>query len=116
MIVLPAQIESIASRKDKTIRLTLGTQELNPNTAAQIFSMDQQFCYFAIKTESFLQNELDSINDLKADINAKTPSQRLRNILYRLYEQDNQGFKDFTTFYISIMEKICEHYKNKIDG
>ncbi|CAB5218822.1 hypothetical protein UFOVP215_39 [uncultured Caudovirales phage] len=116
MIVLPAQIESIASRKDKTIRLTLGTQELNPNTAAQIFSMNQQFCYFAIKTESFFQNELDLVNDLKADINAKTPSQRLRNILYRLYEQDNVGYRDFNTFYISIMETICEHYKNKING
>ena len=116
MIVLPAQIESIASRKDKTIRLTLGTQELNPNTAAQIFSMNQQFCYFAIKSESFLQNELDTLNDLKSDINAKTPSQRLRNILYRLYEQDNVGYRDFTTFYISIMETICEHYKNKING
>ena len=116
MIVLPAQIESIASRKDKTIRLTLGTQELSPNTAAQIFSMNQQFCYFAIKSESFLQNELDTLNDLKADINAKTPSQRLRNILYRLYEQNNEGFKEFITFYISKMEKICEYYKNLIDG
>ena len=116
MILLPAQIESIASRKDKTIRLTIGTQELNPNTAAELFTMNQQFCYFAIKTESFLQNEVDLVNDLKADINVKTPSQRLRNILYINYQQNNEGFKDFNTFYISKMESICEHYKNKIDG
>jgi hypothetical protein len=115
MIVLPAQIESIASRKDKTIRLTLGTQELSPNTSAQLFSMNQDFCYIAIKTESFVQNELDTLNDLKADINAKTPSQRLRNILYRNFEQNNEGYKDFNTFYISMIEKICEHYKNKLD-
>lgn len=115
MIVLPAQIESIASRKDKTIRLTLGTQELTPNTSAQLFSMNQDFCYIAIKTESFLQNELNIIDDLKADMNAKTPSQRLRNILYRNFEQNNEGYKDFNTFYISMMEKICEHYKNKLD-
>lgn len=115
MILLPAQIESIASRKDKTIRLTIGTQELNPNTAAELFTMNQQFCYFAIKTESFLQNEVDLVNDLKADINVKTPSQRLRNILYINYQQNNEGFKDFNTFYISKMEAICEHYKNKID-
>jgi isopentenyldiphosphate isomerase len=115
MIVLPAQIESIASRKDKTIRLTLGTQELSPNTSAQLFSMNQDFCYIAIKTESFLQNELNIIDDLKADMNAKTPSQRLRNILYRNFEQNNEGYKDFNTFYISMMEKICEHYKNKLD-
>lgn len=115
MIVLPAQIESIASRKDKTIRLTLGTQELSPNASAQLFSMNQDFCYIAIKTESFLQNELNIIDELKADMNAKTPSQRLRNILYRNFEQNNEGYKDFNTFYISMMEKICEHYKNKLD-
>jgi len=115
MILLPGQIESIASRKDKTIRLTIGTQELNPNTAAEIFSMNQQFCYFAIKHESFMKSETELIDGLKADYNEKTPSQRLRNILFRIYEQDNQGYKDFNTFYIAKMEQICEHYKSKID-
>jgi hypothetical protein len=115
MILLPGQIESIASRKDKTVRLTIGTQELNPNTAAEIFSLNQQFCYFAIKHESFMKSETELIDNLKADINGKTPSQRLRNILFRIYEQDNEGYKDFNNFYVAKMEQICEQYKNKID-
>jgi hypothetical protein len=115
MILLPGQIESISSRKDKTIRLTIGTQELSPNTAAEIFSMNQQFCYFAIKHESFMKSEIELVDNIKADFNAKTPSQRLRNILFRIYEQDNEGYNDFNNFYIAKMEQICEHYKNKID-
>jgi hypothetical protein len=115
MILLTGQIESISSRKDKTIRLTIGTQELSPNTAAEIFSMNQQFCYFAIKHESFMKSEIELVDNIKADFNAKTPSQRLRNILFRIYEQDNEGYNDFNNFYIAKMEQICEHYKNKID-
>ena len=42
MILLPAQIESIASRKDKTVRITIGTQELTPAQAAELFQLNQK--------------------------------------------------------------------------
>ena len=116
MILLPAQIESITTRKDKTIRLTIGTQELTPSDAAKVFYLNQQFCYMVIKPEPFTKEETESVNSLKADLsNAKTPSQRLRGILYLNYQQDSKGFQDFTTYYASEIEKICEHYKNKLD-
>lgn len=117
MILLPVQIEGIASRKDKTMSIRIGTQELSPGTAADIFTMNQQFCYMALKKENFQPHEADMIENLKADMeSSKTPSQRLRAVLYRNYEQDSEGYKDFTTYYLSKMEKICEHYKSKLDG
>ena len=116
MILLPAQVESITTRKDKTIKLTIGTQELTPADAAKIFYLNQQFCYMALKPEPFTREESDLVNSLKADLsNAKTPSQRLRGILFLNYQQDSKGFQDFTTYYASEIEKICEHYKNKLD-
>ena len=79
MILLPAQIEGIQSRKDKTIKLTIGTQELSPNQAADLFQLNQQFCYFAIKVETFQKDEIEDLNSLKADLETnKTPSQRDR--------------------------------------
>ena len=51
MILLPAQIESITTRKDKTVKITIGTQELTPADAAKIFYLNQQFCYMALKPE-----------------------------------------------------------------
>ena len=117
MIILSSQVESIASRKDKTIKLTLATQELSPKDAASLFQLNQQFCYLAIKEEPFSKEEQDVVENLKADPDTfKTPSQRLRGILYRTYEQDNEGYKDFNTYYLSVMDRICQHYKNKIDG
>lgn len=116
MILLPAQIESITTRKDKTVKITIGTQELTPADAAKIFYLNQQFCYMAMKPEPFIKEEVDLIGSMKADLSsAKTPSQRLRGILYLNFQQDNKGFTDFTTYYVSELEKICEHYKNKLD-
>ena len=116
MILIPAQIEGIQSRKDKTIKLTIGTQELSPSQAADLFQLNQQFCYFAIKVETFQKDEIEDLNSLKADLETnKTPSQRLRGILYLNYEKDNEGYKDFTTYYVSKMERICDHYKTKLD-
>lgn len=116
MIILPAQIEGLTSRKDKTIKVTFGTQELSPVDAAQVFTLNQRFCYIAIKEETFQQDELDSLDSIKTDLESnKTPSQRLRGILYINYQQDNEGYKDFTTYYISKMDKLCEHFKSKLD-
>lgn len=116
MITLPGQIESIASRKDKSIKLTIGTQELHPSQASELFALNQQFCYIALKSESFTKEENETIDSLKTELDTqKTPSQRLRSILYINYQQDDKGYKDFATYYISMMDKICEHYKSKID-
>ncbi|CAB4122045.1 hypothetical protein UFOVP19_44 [uncultured Caudovirales phage] len=116
MIILPAQIEGLASRKDKTIKITFGTQELSPADAAEVFQLNQKFCYIGIKEELFQQDDIDTIQDIKADLELnKTPSQRLRGILYINYQQENEGYKDFTTYYISKMDKLCEHFKSKLD-
>lgn len=117
MILISGQIESLQTRKDKTIKLTFGTQELTPKQSAELFNLNQDFCYLAIKEEQFNNQETDLIDTLKADLDtAKTPSQRLRGVLFKLYEQDSEGFKDFANYYLSKMELITNHYKAKIDG
>ncbi len=117
MILLPGQIESIASRKDKTVKLTIGTQELSPQQAAEIFSLNQSFCYFAVKPENFTKDESDAIENLKTELDtAKTPSQRLRSVLYMNYLQDPKGYSDFGNFYLAEIEKIIDHFKRKLES
>lgn len=116
MITIAAQIEGIASRKDKTIKLTLGTQEMSPNDAAQLFNLNQKLCYVAIKEEHFTQEEETLIADLKTDFeNIKSPSQRFRAILYVNFTQRPDGYKDFQSYYLAKMDALCEHFKNKLD-
>jgi hypothetical protein len=115
MILIAGQIESLATRKDKTIRLTIGTQELSPAEAAEVFQLNQQFCYIGLKPERFTSNETDTIESFQTNYDSiKSPSQRLRAILYRNFENNDEGYKDFNLYYIAKIDKICEHYKSKL--
>lgn len=117
MIIIPAQLESIASRKDKTIKLVFGTNELTPSVSAELFQMSNSFGYLSFKEENFQREELNILESLKSDIelSGKTPAQRLRGVMYKLYEQNNGGFNTFAKFYENQMEIIIAHFKTKID-
>ena len=56
--------------------------------------------------------EIDELDKFDVEISGKTKSQRLRNVLYRVFEGCEES--DFNTFYSIEMEKIIEHYKLKI--
>lgn len=116
MILIPAQLESVGTRKDKTLKLTFGTNELSPAQAAELFGTANQFGYLAFKDESFKREELEVVESLKSELEdtLKKPSQRLRGILFRCYEADSEGFITFAKYYDSKMEQLITHFKNKI--
>lgn len=117
MILIGGQIESIKSRKDKTTAIVMGSQEISPSTAGQLFALQNSFVYVAIKEEEFQTNEIEIFDELKADfeIEKKSNGQRLRNVLYKLYEQDKEGFLTFAKYYDHQMERLINHFKNKLN-
>lgn len=117
MIILPSIIESVSTRKDKTVKVVIGTQELDMRQAGEIFGLTGGYAYVAIKSEDFSPWEVKEMSEIKADLSSvKTPSQRLRAILYLNYQQDSEQFKDFQSYYLSKMERLCEHFKSQLDG
>ena len=116
MILIPAQLESVGTRKDKTLKLTFGTNELSPQQAAELFGTANQLGYLAFKDESFRREELDAVESLKSELEdtLKKPSQRLRNTMFRVYEVDSEGFTTFAKYYDSKMEQLITHFKNKL--
>jgi hypothetical protein len=116
VITIPAVIESVSTRRDKTYKVILGTQEMTPAEGAAILSLHQKECYVAIKAETFTKQESKAIESLKTDdITIKTPSQRLRNVFYVMWQQSNDGYEDFTSFYAHKMERVIEFYKSKLE-
>jgi hypothetical protein len=116
MILIPGQVEGISTRKDKTIKITIGTQELTPSAAAELLRLSQSYCYFGIKEEPFRKEETELIDSLKTNIDSlKTPSQRLRAVLYRIYETDNEGYQDFLTYYNAKLEKLIASLKEVLN-
>lgn len=115
MILLPATIEGISTRKDRTVRVTIGTQELTPEKAGQLMALQNDHCYVAIKEEEFNKDETEALEKLKAEeINGKTPSQRMRAVLFRYWEQKPSGFKTFSSYYEHHMELLINQIKGKL--
>lgn len=114
-ILFAATVEGIRSRKDKTVALTLGTQELTPEKAGLLFNTNSHLvtCYLSVK-ETVSDDEQEIIDSIEIETPSKTPSQRLRNVLYLLWKQSPEGYKDFNMFYLHQMEKLLDHYKGKL--
>ena len=117
-ILLPAQLDGYSNRKDKTVALRFITQEQTSEQVAHIHSQIDGFGYLFFKLESEItaaaRAELDALQTDLYD-NPKTQSQRLRNVLFRLHEQDDEGVKDFAEFYKKKTDQIIQHFKDKLE-
>ena len=115
MIVVPANLESLNTLKDGTIKLVFETQELRPVDVGVLFSYRNQLGYLAFKPEDFSKDHLEIIEQLKVkDFDSeKSPSKRMRNILFRLWQQDNKGYTDFNLYYLWRINDLCEMLKNE---
>jgi hypothetical protein len=113
-LLLPVMVESVSTRKDKTVKLILGTQELSPSKAGELFNLLNTVGMAYLCPKGVNQNEIDQVDKLDPEFEGKTQSQRMRNVLYKLFTQDSEGFKDFDSFYHSKTEKVIEHFKAKI--
>lgn len=117
MLLIGGILESVRTLKDKTLKITFETNEPNPEQFMGIASSVQQFGFIAFKNDPFTSNEKKEIEALEASYedNQKTHSQRLRGVLYRLWEQQNEGYQDFDSFYKFKMESLINHFKSKLE-
>lgn len=114
-VLFPAYVENISTRKDKTIKIVLSTQEVSPSTAGELFRLLNNLGVCYISPKAISQAEVDQVDKLDAEMGGKTQSQRIRNVLYKLFEQNPEGFKEFNAYYHSKTEMYIEHLKAKID-
>jgi hypothetical protein len=117
LIVLHAQVGGVQSLKDKTIKLTFETQELNAKDAGLIFSMQNEAVSLGISRNTLTDKELNLLSNERLPIeaipNKKSPGKRLRDVLYVLGQQ--KGEQDAEEHYQRIMNQIIEFYKSKLE-
>ncbi len=98
-----AIIDKVSTLKDGSVRVSLITRALSPTQMAELF--------FWVNKE-ILAIDIDESN--KDD---KSPSQRLRGVIYRLFEQssDREAYNnEFELYYRSKLERIIESLKDKL--
>jgi len=117
MLIIPAQLESYRSLKDRTVKLSFETGEPTPDQMAAIQASLMKAGFIAFQDDAFTNEQKDALKDVKVDFDdkEKTPSKRLRAVLFVWWKQEDEGYEVFNDFYIYYMEKFINHVKNKLD-
>ncbi len=110
---VPSTITKITTMADKSLRLQVDTQELSQADKAMVFGLHDVLGVFVFSEADITEADLIDLPEVIVEKNEKTPSQRLRDRLYVVYKQTINK-SDFDGWYKREMNKIGEHYLNKL--
>jgi len=116
-MLLAAIMENVSTRRDGTIKLTLGTQEVSQGKAGELFTMQNKTLaiYLSVK-ETVPQSVMDQVDSVDVDMPGKTKSQRQRAVLYRIWELQKEGHKTFESYYAFKMEQHINDLKSVLES
>lgn len=118
-LVLPVSVETIATRHDGSVKIVMGTYELNTHSAVKLFDLRKTEALMYLSSDNISQEELDALDGFKLDAektDGKTPSQRLRAVLYVYWKQHKQKDIEFDIFYLKYMNRTIDRIKDKLDA
>jgi len=107
---------SYRSLADKSLRITFDTQEATPELMANIQNSFQKTCILAVSPDNFTSDYLKEMENIKVDYEdgSKSPARRQRGVYYRLWEQDNEGYRVFNDYYNAQMEQQINRLKDQL--
>jgi hypothetical protein len=112
---LPAIFNKITSLADRSYKLEFSTRELSGSDATVLMNLihDEGWLLFSPNNDITEQDIPDEKPD--AMTGRKTQAQRLRAVIYKIWESKGSN-GSFETYYQSYMEKVIDQLKEKIEG
>lgn len=113
MLRVPAILTSLSKTHDGGLRLGFSTQEMALSEQIEAMSMHDQFGYLLFNKNPISDKEIPA---QQAENKSKTPSKRLRAVLYILWKQTAPPDSDFEVFYRDKMERLIDQIKARLDS
>lgn len=115
-IILPAVLNPISRRKDKSVKLSFETRELRPDELLSLLALEgsEGYLMYAPNEAEIDNSELPKE---KASIGIKSPSELLSRALYAFYKQEEKEAKfvgTFKMFHDMYTEKYRQHIISKL--
>ena len=125
-VVFEGGIDKVSTLADGSLRVYIGTPELSNETMVSVFSLIKKPGFVLISANAINQDQIDAVEKAptNSEFSEKTPSQRMRGVLYRLWEKTQpknmngdgvMEYVDFDLFYKRQMNKMIDHFKTKLD-
>ena len=131
-VLFEGGVEKISTLADGSLRVHIGTPELSNETMVNLFQLNRKTGYVLLSPYPVNEDQKSAVEKAakkaeheSTEFGNKTPSQRLRAVLYVYWEKTqpkqlnpdtgNVELVEFDLFYKRELNKIVEHYKTKLD-
>jgi len=126
-VIFEGGIDKVSTLADGSLRIYVGTPELAHETMVNLFGLIKKPGYVLISTNTVSQDQIDAVEKAttNTEFSEKTPSQRMRGVMYKLWEKTQpktmngdtgqMEYIEFDLFYKRQMNKIIDHFKTKLD-
>lgn len=114
-IVTQAIFTSFTSKADRSLSARLVTPELSPGEKAAFMEIQNANVRLLIEPMDYA---VDGKTEIKNPLGTKSPSVRLRSILFVLWKQlqaKSKMDRTFDEFYVTQMDSIIETYKQQLE-
>ena len=116
IIQFSAMIDGVTKKKDGTLSIKLGTQELGPKDTAIIFDFGNKQIWNAICETELTKEQIEIPKEIQEFKNSKSSSERMRNVLFIYWQQfHKKTYPDFEDFRKMQMEKFIDAVKEKLN-
>ncbi len=113
MVQFSAIVDGVSLKKDSTLSIRLGTQEMSPEEAADIFKLGNKQIWVGMSETAI--TKLDVPNEVQEFEGQKSTSERLYNVLFVYWNTKTDKVVPFETFRKNYVEKIIDNVKSKLD-
>ena len=108
---VPARLNGVSTKADGSASLKFETGiEMQPEEMTLLFQYNRSEGYLLFAMNQFQESDIPKEN---APSTEKSPAKRLRSVLY-VHWKENIGDNDFELWYKKEMERIINHYKEKL--
>lgn len=112
---VPVLIQGLSTKADGSIKIVMETRELGGVDAARLFDLRNREAWAVIAPTEIREEDVKLPTERPDPaVGTKTPSQRLRAVLYLTWKQANVT-TDFESFYLIHLERIISQYKERLD-
>ncbi len=115
-IILPVQLNPISRRKDRSVKLSFETRELQPSEVLSLMALEGAEMWILMSHQSENLDQ-EALPNSKPELGIKSHSERLRDVIFVLYKQHTQDQKfvgDFETFYKARLDNFIDVIKTKL--
>lgn len=112
MIQSPAILTGFSTKLDGSCSVRFSTNELSDNDVLELKRHQGKFGFVMFAENEFKSSDIPKEN---AEDKSKTPSKRLRAVLFVQWKQSGEPSGDFEAFYFNEVEKLINQIKAKLD-